>query len=192
MVMGLAVADADGHRRYAEPDGTPTSALRGRRIRPSRLPGLRTKGVHVRKKSILLRLAVAAAIATGTVTTALPASAAPATSIQAAAGTSTQAAVSPADIGAIVCNGNVCIQRSSPVVHGKANVTAWAYQSTFTGNFYLNGGQYNSNASPTRKWVGGGTGWVFYGLAVGSPKIQYWISGESTNVSQEGTVYFTM
>jgi hypothetical protein len=146
----------------------------------------------VRKKSILLRLAVAAAIATGAVTTALPASAAPATSIQAAASTSTQAAVSPADVGSIVCSGDICIQRISSVVGGKANVKAWAWKTTFTGAFYLYGGQYNGNASPTEKWVAGGAGWTGYGLAVGSPAIQYWISATSTSSSYEGTVYFTM
>jgi hypothetical protein len=149
-------------------------------------------GVHVRKKSILRRLAVAAAIAAGTVTTALPASAAPAASTRAAASTSTQAAVSPSDVGSIVCNINICIQRISSIVGGKANVKAWAWKTTFTGRFYLNGGQYNSNASLDKTWVAGGAGWTFYGLAAGSPKIQYWISGESDDVSFEGQVYFTI
>ena len=148
----------------------------------------------MRKKTILLRLAVAAAIATGAATTALPASAAPVTSIQAAASTSTQAAVSPADVGDIVCNVDICIQRISSVVGGKANVKAWAWKYNFAGTFYLSGGQYDSNPSPTQTWVAGGTGWTAYGLAVGSAKspIKYSIRGESTDVSQEGTVNFTV
>lgn len=148
----------------------------------------------MRKKSILLRLAVAAAILTGAVTTAVPASAAPATSIQAAASTSAQAAVSPADVGSIVCNVNICIQRISSIVGGKANVKAWAWRTTFTGRFYLSGGQYNSNASQDKTWVAGGAGWTFYGLAAGptNNKIKYWISGESDDVSFEGQVNFTI
>lgn len=146
----------------------------------------------MRKRSILRRLAVAAAIAAGTVTTALPASAAPATSIQAATSTSTQAAVSPADVGSIVCSDNICIQRISSIVGGKANVKAWAWHNNFTGTFLLTGGQYVGTFSQDTTWVAGGTGWTYYGLASGSPKILYSITATADNLTFEGQVNFTI
>src|SRR5262249_50071548 len=86
-------------------------------------------GVHVRMQSVLLSFAAAGAIVLGATTaTALPASAAPASALRASS-----VLISPAgsaasdirlnssrDVGAILCNGNLCIQRITAIINNKA------------------------------------------------------------------------
>ena len=73
------------------------------------------------------------------------------------------AAAVPA-VGAVQCDGNLCIQRTSASGANPATVRAWARTTTFTGHFELlfpDGVQKNS---PNRSWTGGGSGFSFTGL----------------------------
>ena len=118
-------------------------------------------GVHVSKRSALFGFATAATITLGATGTVLPASAASATSSGSSA-----SSVSPADVGKILCDGDLCIQRITSIVNGTASVKAWADTTNFTGFFIVTGNGYFQQ-SPTRAWKAGGAGFVFTGVPQG-------------------------
>jgi hypothetical protein len=121
----------------------------------------------MRMKSALLGFAVVGAIALSP----LPASAAPATSSMAFSHTLNTQALNPASpesAGTILCNGDLCIQRTTSIINNKATVKAWADTFTFVGHFELLGPDGHIANSTTQAWVAGGAGWNFKGVARGS------------------------
>ena len=139
----------------------------------------------MRTRSVLLRSAASGAVVLGAFAVALPANAASASASPASA--STASSVSPASVGSILCNGDLCIQRITSVVNGKANVKAWAWTSNFTGTFYLEGAAEGySGQSPTQKWIAGGVGHVFTGVPQGGD----YVAAAWNSTEEIGQVYF--
>jgi hypothetical protein len=137
----------------------------------------------MRKKSVLLRSAASGAIVLGAFAAALPANAASAPMPS----SSTASSVSPASVGSILCNGDLCIQRITSIVNGKASVKAWAWKTNFTGTFYLEGAAEGySGQSPTQKWIAGGTGHVFPGVPQGGD----YVAAAWNSTEELGQVYF--
>jgi hypothetical protein len=150
----------------------------------------RQSGVHMRKKSVLLGFAASGAIILGASTVAVPANAASLQSPSSKASTSSVSAgkVSPASVGSILCGGDLCIQRITSIVNGKATVKAWADTRTFTGTFYLSGGPAGYfGQSSTKQWVAGGAGWPFTGVPQGGT---YTATAWNTAGSEIGLVTF--
>jgi hypothetical protein len=78
-----------------------------------------------------------------------------------------------------VCSGDLCIQRITSIVNGKANVKAWAWRTNFTGTFYLSGNGYFGQ-SPTHGWTAGGAGYVFLNVPQGDGyTATQWTTGNS-------------
>ena len=121
---------------------------------------------NMRKKSVLLRSAASGAIVLGALAATLPANAAALPSSTASTyGSISAGSLAPASVGSILCTGNLCIQRITSVVNGRANVKAWANTLNFTGYFVLTRGA--TGQSPTHAWIAGGTGYVFTNLPAG-------------------------
>jgi len=144
----------------------------------------------MRKKSVLLGFAASGAIVLGTFAATLPANAAPLSSSTARThGSASADSVSPASKGSILCNDDICLQRITSVVNGKATVEAWADTTSFTGDFNLSGTGYDET-SPTQKWVAGGAGHDFTGVpAEGGLLLQAW---NTSNQDSEGVIEFAV
>jgi hypothetical protein len=122
----------------------------------------------MRKKSVLLGFAASGAIVLGASAATLPANAASLPSSTASTSSPSAGSPSSASVGSIVCAGDLCIQRITDIVNGKANVKAWAWKTNFTGTFFLAGGPAGySGHSPTQGWTAGGTGYVFTNVPQG-------------------------
>lgn len=128
------------------------------------------------KRAAAALLLSAAAIA-GPAVVALPASAA----------TVTPAAVRPA-AGAVQCDANLCIQRTSENGVLPATVKAWANSKSFTGHFELIFPSDAVHNSPTESWKAGGAGYSFTGLG-GGPGYEI---VEWNGSSQDGLVGFAV
>lgn len=128
----------------------------------------------MRKRSTLLGFVAGGAIILSTVATALPASAAPVTSLAAPStaqntlNTQGPNTVTPDSVGSILCSGDLCIQRTTSIINNKATVKAWANTFTFVGHFELLGPDGHIANSTTAAWVAGGAGYNFNGVAAGS------------------------
>jgi hypothetical protein len=140
----------------------------------------------MRMKSVISGFAAVGAIALSTFATAIPASAAPVPS----SGASTSI-VKPNDVGWIVCSGNICIQRISSIINNEADVKAWAWRTTFTGHFELDGPDGPMGNSGTRSWPAGGTGAVFLIPRGNGYTITGW-AGSAPPYGDEGSVNFTI
>ena len=142
----------------------------------------------MRKKSVLLGFAASGGIVLGAFAATLPANAASLPSSTASTqGSASAGSLSPDSVGSIVCGGDVCIQRITSVVNGKATIDAWANTATFTGVFYLGCGPVGDAlnlSSPTQQWIAGGAGHDFAG-AYGDCTVTEWKSSgvEIGNVS---------
>jgi hypothetical protein len=105
----------------------------------------------MRMKSVLIGFAATGAIVLSTVAVALPASAAPVASYQVSSS-------APASVGAVLCSGDLCVQRVTSIDNGTAYVEAWANTAGFTGHFELSGPDGLIGNSKTKYWYAGGPG----------------------------------
>ena len=169
----------------------PAVAFAGRKPNPvhATTGNLYNKGVHVRKRSVLLCSAASGAIVLSTFAAALPANAASLPAAAASTNASSSAgSLSPASVGSILCSGDLCIQRITSVVNGTASVKAWADTYSFTGSFYLSGGPDGyDRSSTTGKWNAGGTGYVFTDVPEGAT---YTATAWTTGGDEIGLVTF--
>jgi hypothetical protein len=143
------------------------------------------------KKPVLLGLAASGAITLGAFAATVPASAASLTSSTASTHSSTSAvSLSPASVGSILCSGDLCIQRVTSIVNGKATVKAWAFKTSFRGYFALTDGDLGDydQESPTEQWTAGGAGYLFTNVPqAGNP---YTASAWTSPTNPIGWVYF--
>lgn len=148
--------------------------------------------------SILLSFAAASAIVLGaSAATALPANAAATSAFRTSSGVTSPKGsstpviriTSPADVGSILCNGDLCIQRVTSIINNKANIKAWADTTTFSGHFELDGPDGPIANSPTKVWSGGGAGFTFTGVARGGGYTMKAWQGTSVVL---GTVHFSV
>jgi hypothetical protein len=125
-------------------------------------------------KSVLLGFVAAGAIVLSTGATTLPASAAPVTSLKVSSSTlSTRVSSTPVSSfipdspGAVICRGDLCIQRTTSIINNRATVRAWANSFTFFGHFELSGPDGLIANSADKTWVSGGPGQNFTNVARG-------------------------
>jgi hypothetical protein len=77
--------------------------------------------------------------------------------------------IAPAAKGAIICQGDVCIQSNCAKCDSQ-NIEAWANTYTFTGHFQINWGcgpGCETSNSPNKRWIHGGAGYSFDGIPYG-------------------------
>jgi hypothetical protein len=140
----------------------------------------RTSAVFVAAMACLSFSAAAASAASAA--TVQPSSALKARSSVAPEAAPQASAAVPDAYGAILCQGDVCIQ--SQCAHCDVqNINAWANTYTFTGHFELTFGcsiaGCNNFNSPNRSWPRGGTHWTFDGVpaATISASVRAWKGG---------------
>lgn len=154
----------------------------------------------MRMKSVLLGFAAAGAIVLSTVATTLPSNAAPVSSLKASSSTlSTRGSSTPAsniipnDVGAVLCSGDLCIQRVTSIINNKATIKAWAWRFNFTGHMELSGPDGFIANAPTTDilFTAGVTGVLFKNVARGGGyTITEWRGTRSTGYLNIGQVNF--
>jgi hypothetical protein len=154
----------------------------------------------MRIRSVLLGFVAAGAVVLSVGATTLPASAAPVSSAKVSSSTlGTRASSTPASslapnsAGAILCSGDLCIQRTTSIINHKATVKAWADTYDFYGHFELIGPDShiaNCPAGYNEEWRAGGTGCNFTNVAQGSGyTIIAWKGSPPVNI---GEVHFSV
>ena len=154
----------------------------------------------MRMKSVLLGFVAAGVIALSTGAAALPASAAPAPSLKVSSSTLTTRALSapvgiviPASPGAVICSGDLCIQRTSSIINNEATIEAWADNRPFHGHFELAGPDGVIANSADQDWYAGGAGHYFNNVARGGGyTITAWQGDPTIGYQNIGRVSFSI